>query len=256
MRDAINVLYKSLQADKEKADISDIMKDLYEIVDGSIDTTQKVKEPKPDGDRIYDISKIDFERLRQEFERSPAKRTTVQNLKVVIEQRLERLLQQNPLRTDFQRHYEEIVAEYNREKDRVTIEKTFEALLLFVSSMNEEESRAVREGLDEESLAMFDLLKKPDLSAPEIKRIKAIAVELLETLKKHKLRIDHWRDKEATRDAVRQAIHDFLWNDSTGLPVDQYTDQDVQARAEEIYRHVYRVYPTVPSPYYESPVVA
>lgn len=49
MRDAINVLYKSLQADKEKADISDIMKELYEIVDGSIDTTLKVKEPKPDG---------------------------------------------------------------------------------------------------------------------------------------------------------------------------------------------------------------
>ena len=43
------------------------MKDLYEIVDGSIDTTHKVKEPKPDGDRIYDISKIDFERLRRSF---------------------------------------------------------------------------------------------------------------------------------------------------------------------------------------------
>jgi len=44
-------------------------------------------------------------------------------------QRLQRLLQRNPLRTDFQKHYEEIVAEYNREKDRVTIEKTFEAFL-------------------------------------------------------------------------------------------------------------------------------
>lgn len=174
---------------------------------------------------------------------------------MVIEKRLERLFQQNPLRTDFQRHYEGIIAEYNREKDRVTIEKTFEDLLRFVSDMNEEKNRAVREGLDEESLAVFDLLKKPDLSAPEIRRIKAIAVELLETIKEHKLRIDHWRDKEATRDAVRQAIHDFLWNDSTGLPVNQYTDQDVQARAEEVYRHVYRVYPTVPSPYYESPVV-
>ena len=31
------------------------------------------------------------------------------------------------LRTDFQRHYEDIVAEYNREKDRVIIEKSFDA---------------------------------------------------------------------------------------------------------------------------------
>ncbi len=74
----------------------------------------------------------------------------MQNLKTAIEQRLKRLLQQNPLRTDFQRHYEEIVAEYNREKDRVTIEKTFEALLRITSEMDDEEGRAVREGLDEE----------------------------------------------------------------------------------------------------------
>lgn len=40
----------------------------------------------------------------------------------MIERRLHRLMLQNPLRTDFQRHYENIVAEYNREKDRATIE--------------------------------------------------------------------------------------------------------------------------------------
>ena len=85
-----------------------------------------------------------------------------------------------------------------------------ETLLKLVQELEEEESRAVREGLDEESLALFDLLKKPHLSAGEIKRIKAVAVELLKTLKAEKLRIDHWTDKEATRDAVRLTIKDFL----------------------------------------------
>ena len=56
-------------------------------------------------------------------------------------------MEKNPLRTDFQRHYEEIVAEYNREKDRVTIEKTFEDLLKFVQGLGEEEARHIREGL-------------------------------------------------------------------------------------------------------------
>jgi type I restriction enzyme R subunit len=37
-----------------------------------------------DDSGTYDISKIDFERLRKEFERRPAKRTTVQNLKQAI----------------------------------------------------------------------------------------------------------------------------------------------------------------------------
>jgi len=251
--EAINVVYKSLQQDREKADISDIIRQMHQVVDEVIET-----QPNRVGEdsEAYDISKIDFDRLRQEFERSPAKRTTVQNLKTAIEQRLQRLLQQNPLRTDFQKHYEEIVAEYNREKDRVTTEKTFEALLQLMGEMSDEESRAVREGLDEESLAVFDLLKKPELSPKEIKRIKDVAVELLETLKAEKLRVDHWTDKEATRDAVRLVIRDFLWSESTGLPVDQYTEDDVQARAEEVYRHVYRVYPTLPSPYYATAEVA
>ena len=81
----------------------------------------------------FDISKIDFERLRKEFERSAAKRSTVQALKQVVEARLSRLLARNPLRTDLQRHYEEIVENYNREKDRVTIENTFAALLKFAA---------------------------------------------------------------------------------------------------------------------------
>ena len=200
----------------------------------------------------YDISRIDFDRLKREFERSPAKRTTVQVLKNALEQRLQRLLARNPLRTDFQQHYEEVVTAYNREKDRVTIERTFEALLKFVQDLDLEENRAVREGLDEESLAVFDLLRKPELNAQDIRRIKTVAVELLETLKAEKLRVDQWRDKEATRDAVKVTIHDFLYSDETGLPTGAYSDDEVTFRSDEIFRHVFRAYPTLPSPYYET----
>ena len=245
--DAANIVYKSLQQDRDQADITEIIRGLHQVVDEAIETKVDVamEDQSP-----YDISKIDFERLRQEFERSPIKRTTVQNLKQAIEQNLQRLLEQNPLRTDFQRHYEEIVAEYNREKDRVTIEQTFEELLKFVQEIGEEESRSIREGLNEESLALFDLLKKPDLSAPAIKRIKRVAVELLETLKTEKLKIDHWRDKQSTRDAVRVAIQNFLYSDDTGLPIDFYTEEEVSMKSEDVFRHVYRAYPIVPSPYY------
>ncbi len=246
-RDGINIVYSSLQQDREQADITAIIRQLHEVVDEAIET--KAPSRVGEGFGPYDISAIDFDRLRKEFERSPAKRTTVQNLKAVIEQRLDRMLRHNPLRTDFQKHYEEIVEEYNREKDRVTIERTFEVLIKFIGEMNEEECRAVREGLDEESLAVFDLLKKPDLKTEEIRRIKAVAVSLLETLKAEKLRIDHWREKEATRDAVRLVIRDFLWSEATGLPA-AYSDTDIQNRTEAVFGHVFRAYPTVPSPYY------
>ena len=202
----------------------------------------------------YDISKIDFEKLKAEFARSPQKNTLTQCLKDAIEKKLSRLLAQNPLRTDFQQHYESIIVQYNTEKDRVTIEQTFEKLLSFVKSLSQEEVRAKREGLTEETLAVFDLLTKDGLTSKEIKRIKGIAVELLQKLKAEKINVDHWRDKEATRDAVRVAIKNFLWNDQIGLPIDAYDEQEVIQRADAVFAHIFRAYPKVPSPLFEVAV--
>ena len=247
--DAINIIYKSLQKDRDAADISDIVRALHGVVDDAISTMPAPAAREP---ARFDISKIDFDRLRQEFERSPSKHSTVQALKQVVETRLSRMLARNPLRADLQRHYEEIVEDYNREKDRVTIENTFAALLKFVQSLDDEETRAMREGLDEESLALFDLLLKPGLDKTDIQRIKKVAAELLSVLKGEKLKIENWRDKEATRDAVEVTIHDFLWAESTGLPAPAYSEDDVAAKTRDVYRDVHRIYPSLPSPFYTT----
>jgi type I restriction enzyme R subunit len=253
-RDAINIVYKSLQQDRDQADITDIIRQLHMVVDEAIELRPGLPSSEAEPDKPYDISRIDFDRLRKEFERSASKRTTVQNLKQAIETRLRRLMERNPLRTDLQLHYEKIVAEYNRDKDRATIEQTFEALFRLEQGLEDEERRAVREGLDEESLAIFDLLRKPELTAKEIKRIKLVAVELLRTLKGKIREIDHWRDRETTRDALRVEIHDFLYSDATGLPEDFYSVDDVQTKSDEVFRHIYRVYPAIPSPVYADVV--
>jgi len=79
-----------------------------------------------------------------------------------------------------------------------------------------------------------------------------VAIELLERLKAEKLKIDRWREKESTRDAVRITIRDFLWRDETGLPVDAYGDDEVNEKSEAVFVHVFRAYPTLPSPYYAA----
>ncbi len=248
---AINIIYKSLQKDRDQADINDIIKQLHEVIDESITVKpDRGKEPN----KPYDISKIDFNRLRAEFEHAKTKNTTVQSLKTVIEKKLEQLIQRNPLRTDFQEHYEKIINEYNKEKDRQSIEATFEALLKFAQGLDEEESRAVREELDEETLAIFDLLKKPKLDVKEIKRIKKVAKELLETLKGKLKDLYRWQDREPSRDAVKVMIRDFLRNETTGLPVDFYTVNEVEKKTDDVFYHVYRAYPTVPSPFYATVV--
>jgi type I restriction enzyme, R subunit len=233
----INIIYKSLQEDRNAADISSIIRELHAVIEPAI----AIKPASNvNGGRIYDISAIDFDRLRREFQKRPRKQTDVHNLKDAIEKRLARMLAQNPLRTNFQQHYEEIVAAYNSEKDRVTIETTFEALMRLVADLDDETARAMREGLDEETLALFDLLKKPDLEKRDIERIKKVAVELLAILNRKKQEIDDWRAKEQTRDEMRQAIHDFLYSDATGLP-ESYGDSEIDAKASAVFEHVYRM---------------
>lgn len=234
--DAINIIYKSLQEDVDKKDISDIIRELHAIVDESVDIDQTQVEEE---EKLYDISKINFDRLRKEFERSQTKNTTVQNLKEIIEERLRRMLMQNPMRADYQKHFEEIVAEYNNEKDRVTIEQTFEDLMKLAGSLDEEEKRAVKEGLDEESLALFDLLLKPDLSKQEITRIKKVAVDLYEKLKTEISRIQDFHVKETTRDGIKTSIKDFLWEETTGLP-DSFSEEEIMEKTDEIFKYVLR----------------
>jgi hypothetical protein len=72
----------------------------------------------------------------------------------------------------YQQRFGEIVTAYNAEKD----ETTFEALMKLVGELDEEATRAMREGLDEETLALFDLLKKDDLGKSDIERLKKVAV--------------------------------------------------------------------------------
>jgi type I restriction enzyme R subunit len=241
---AINILYKSLQKDRDAADISSIIRELHEVIAPAIAVTpESATEPS----KLYDISKIDFDRLRQEFAKSTRnKQTDVQNLREAIEKRLAVMLSQNPLRTNFQQHFEEIVAGYNGEKDRVTIEASFEALMRLASELDVETHRALREGLDEESLAIFDLLTKPDLTIQEIDRIKTVAKSLLELLNAKKTEIDNWRAKEATRDDVKRAIADFLYDDRTGLPA-SYSDTEIMERSDKIFAQVFYTHGMVAS---------
>jgi type I restriction enzyme R subunit len=238
--DAVNLIYRSLQKDRDDSDITSIIKELHTIVDEAV-TPRGIADHAEDN-RTYDISRIDFDKLRKEFEKHPRKNTLTYSLKEMVEERLKKMIERNPLRTDFYKRYQEIIADYNTEKDRVTIEETFAALLRFVDQLDKEEKRALCEGLDEETLALFDLLEKPNLSARERNKLKSVAKELLEKLKTERLKVQDWREKEATRAGVKSFIHDFLWNEQTGLPAESYTPTDVEEKVELVFNHVYRQY--------------
>jgi len=89
--------------------------------------------------------------------------------------------------------------------------------------------------------AIHNILYKPGLSSADAEKVEAIAGSLLQTLRSKGLFADAWwRDKESTKDAVRQSIRDFLYDENTGLPVDGYTEDEVIERADRVFIHVFR----------------
>ncbi len=127
------------------------------------------------------------------------KATALQNIRDIVEQKLAEMLARNPTRMDYQQKYEAIVGEYNREKDRVTIEDTFRQLAELIESLNEEQKRAVVEGLSEDELALFDLLKKENLGTAERERVKQASRELLASIKESLAGLDRFWEKEQTK---------------------------------------------------------
>ena len=106
-----------------------------------------------------------------------------------------------------------------------------------MEALNEEEQRAVKEGLDEESLALFDLLLKPDLNKPDTDRIKKVAMGLHDILEKEISRVQDFYAKQATRDAIKVSINNYLYDDKTGLP-ESFGLGEVEMKTEAVFAHV------------------
>lgn len=55
------------------------------------------------------------------------------------------MLARNPMGMDYYKKYQEIIADYNREKDRVTVEETFARLVTLAASRDTEQRRAAED---------------------------------------------------------------------------------------------------------------
>ena len=111
---------------------------------------------------------------------------------------------------DYYKEYQAIIADYNREKDRATVEETFARLVKLASSIDEESQRHVREGLSEDELALFDLLRKENISKADRERVKQAGKELLSSLQKVLSSMPNWTKNAKTQADVKIFILDKL----------------------------------------------
>ena len=166
------------------------------------------------------------------------KHAALQDIRDVVEKKLAQMLARNPLRMDYYKKYQEIIADYNREKDRATVEETFAQLVALAHSLDAEQRRAAEEGLSDDELALFDLLFKDNISKADRERLKQASQALLASLRAladadARLDAEHQRRKPRSRCSS-------LTTSGKSLPRPPFTDAGDRGHRSRVYDYVWQ----------------
>jgi transposase len=131
----------------ERTNIDSIDLKISELLDRSVVADDNaISQPEykilPTG-KILDLSKIDYDKLKTEFKLAPYKNIQIADLRSFIENKLDRMLQQNTTRTDFAQRLQFIIDRYNAGGSAT--ENYYEALVDFAPNLKQESERHLRE---------------------------------------------------------------------------------------------------------------
>ncbi|MFQ5751742.1 MAG: type I restriction enzyme endonuclease domain-containing protein, partial [bacterium] len=219
-------------------DISEVMEEVEKLLDESIAAEGYVIRDVVDAlgkSSVADLSEIDFDALKKHFEKS-RKRIEAEKLKGSINAKLKKMVRLNRTRMDYLQRFQKLIDEYNA--GALNIDLFFVRLVAFARELNAEDKRHIAEKLNQEELALFDLLTKSEikLTKAERNKVKKVAKDLLKTLHHEKLVLD-WRKRQQTRAAVRLCVEEIL----DQLPK-KFTKELYLQKCEVVYQHVYESY--------------
>lgn len=224
------------------ADIDKVKQRISELLDQSVISANTVEEKlKPEMYQIiqkgktWDLSKINFDKLKEDFKKAEYKNIEINDLRAFIEDKLEKMLKDNSTRTDFAERLQAIIDNYN--SGGSSTENYYEDLMNFTKSMKEEDERHIKEGLTKDELELFDILKKDKMTKEEEKNVKLAAKDLLKRLIEEQPRVlvQDWFKDSQSQIKVRTAIEEVLDND---LP-ESYDRTEFKRKCEKAYDLVY-----------------
>ncbi len=203
----------------EQKDIDAISLRIAELLDESVvvDSAEMLKAQQKDAEyqiiqkgKTWDLSKINVDKLREEFKQAPYKHIEIADLRAFLQHKLELMLQQNATRTDFAQRLQQIIDNYNAGGS--STENYYEDLMKFTEDLRTEDERHIREGLNEDELELFDLLKKDTMTQDETQKVKLAAKSLLHRLLEEHPRVlvQDWYKDTQTQKTVRSAVEQVL----------------------------------------------
>lgn len=216
----------------EQQDIDSATRKINELLDESLIVDDKkfgeVKEDPADWQitqkgKTWDLSKVDFDKLKEDFDKTKYKNIEIADLRVFLEKKLQDMLNQNRTRRDFAERLQEIIDNYNAGSS--SADESYAQLLEEMAALKEEEDRHIRKGLTEDELEIYDLLCKDNMTQAEEKKVRLAAKALLKRLteEKPKVLVQGWYKDMQTRLAVRDEVGAVL---DEHLPEEGY-DKDL-----------------------------
>lgn len=205
----------------EQVDINRVTRRIDELLDESVvvDNAEAFHQQEPQGvyqivrkGRTWDLSKIDFDKLREEFKQTVYKNIEIADLRGFLEQKIAQMLAVNKTRSDFAQRLQEIIDRYNAGGSAT--EDYHEELLRYLEALSVEDDRHIREGLSEDELELFDLLKKDSMTQDETQKVKLAAKSLLQRLLdgQPKVLVQDWFKDGQTQRIVRTVVEQVLDN--------------------------------------------
>ena len=168
----IYYLREVIDGKADRTDLDTAKRRISQVLDDSIIAQRDLKIPTPQPDdqllehsdyyikpwREIDLSKLDVDKLKEEYQTAPHKHIEIGDLRAFISDKLKQMMDRNVTRISFAQKLQELIDRYN--SGGANIENYFYDLMSFMEKMKDEEQRTAREGLTESQLEIFDLLKK------------------------------------------------------------------------------------------------
>ncbi len=155
----------------------------------------------------------------------------IERLVNLLKKKLQSMIHVNPRRVDYLERLQELIYKYN--EGSANIADYPAEVIAFTRELSEEEQRSGREGLDEEELAIADLLAADiQLSEKDWHMVKSITHTLFEKIKASGDLVHSWYTKLETNGSIKSIIKQVL----SQLP-DCY-DKSYNKKCEETYQYI------------------
>lgn len=231
--EVLRELVEGIYSLNPEINIKEVIKDIQEVLDLSISSKGYII--REEDRKSINLEGVDFDEIEKNLKKKKDY-APLENLKNILSFRLKEMIKSNNTRQDFQEKFEDLIKEYN--SGSINAEKYLATLKKISGKLDEEQTRHIREGLTEEELALFDKLKKPNLSEKEIAQLKKVSKELLKKIYEKVTHVIDWRKKRQTLASAHKIIQDEL---DENLP-SSYTPQDYEEKCLVVFQHVYDNY--------------